>query len=259
MRFGRVLRSPRMHRPCALIFLLTAVVILPGCLATRGSVRDVSARVDQVSKEVADLRRAQEASTRETTAAVIELRTLSARFRDTEARIREASDRITTLGNRVAAAESSVREVATTVEALPRASGGSWPERPGDRGAGIAAEQTFAAALKTFHAGELGQAVLDLTDFVSRYPKHPLVARAQLWIGEAYFRQRDYRQALLEFRKAVDAAPDASVAADGWLKIGQAYGMLREHPSANQAWQRVVREYPNTEAATRAQTLLRKY
>ena len=57
----------------------------------------------------------------------------------------------------------------------------------------------------------------------------------------------------------MDAAPDASVAADGWLKIGQAYGMLRDHPSANQAWQRVVREYPNTEAATRAQTLLRKY
>src|SRR5207249_3724367 len=77
---GRVLRSPRVHHPLALIFLLGAVVILPGCLATRGSVRDVSARVDQVSKEVAELRRAQEASTRETAAAVIELRTLSARF-----------------------------------------------------------------------------------------------------------------------------------------------------------------------------------
>ena len=45
---------------------------------------------------------------------------------------------------------------------------------------------------------ELALAVLELTDFVGRYPKHPLAARAQLWIGEAYFRQRDYRQALLE-------------------------------------------------------------
>ena len=136
-----------MRHPLALIFLLGAVVILPGCLATRGSVREINARVDQVSKEVAELRRAQEASTRETAAAVIELRTLSARFRDTEARIREASDRITTLGNRVAAAESSVREIGTTVETLPRAPGGPSSERPGDRGAGIAAEQTFATAL----------------------------------------------------------------------------------------------------------------
>ena len=151
-----------------------------------------------------------------------------------------------------------MRELSTTVDALPRASVTPSPDRPAERGATLGAEQAFARALKTFHAGELGQAVLELTDFVNRYPRHPLVSRAQLWIGEAYFKQRDYRQALIEFRKAVDAAPDSSVAADGWLKIGQAYGMLRERPAANQAWQHVVREYPDTEAAGRARTLLRK-
>jgi tol-pal system protein YbgF len=247
-----------MQRPLALIFLVGTAVILPGCLATRGSVREVNARVETVSKEVTELRRVQEASTRETAALVMELRTLSARFRDTEARIREASDRITTLANRVAASESSVRELTTMVEALPRTPVSRGPERPLERGASIAAEQAFATALRTFRAGELGQAVIELTDFMNRYPRHPLVGRAQLWIGEAYFRQRDYRQALVEFRKAVDAAPDPSVAADGWLKIGQAYGMLRERPAANQAWQHLVREYPDTDAAGRARMLLRK-
>ena len=246
-----------MRRPLALTIVWSIFIVLSGC-ATRGSVRDVGARVDQVSKEVAELRRSQDASTRETAALVIEIRTLSARFRDTEARLREASDRITTLGNRIAAAESSVRELGTMVEALPRVSASPPPDRPADRGSAVGAEQAFATALKTFHVGELGQAVLELTDFVNRYPRHPLVARAQLWIGEAYFKQRDYRQALIEFRKAVDAAPDSSVAADGWLKIGQTFGMLRERPAANEALQRVVREYPDTEAAGRARSLLRR-
>jgi len=247
------------QRPLALtvLVLLSVIIVLPGC-ASRGSVREVGARIDQVSKELAELRKTQDAANRETAAMVMELRTLSARFRDTEARIREASDRITTLGNRVAAAESSVRELSTTLDALPRASMAPPPERPADRSASLGAEQAFASALKTFRAGELGQAVLELTDFVTRYPRHPLVARAQLWIGEAYFKQRDYRQALIEFRKAIDAAPDSSAAADGWLKIGQAYSMVREAGAANQAWQHVVREYPDTEAAGRARSLLRR-
>jgi tol-pal system protein YbgF len=249
-----------MARSLALIGLLAAAVALSGCLATRGSVREVSARVDALSKDVTDLRRVHDASTRESASLVMELRTLSARFRDTEARIREASDRITTLTNRLAAAEASMRELASMVEALPRApvTRGA-PERPVERGASLGAEQAFAAALRTFNAGELGQAVIELTDFVNRHPKHPLVGRAQLWIGEAYFRQKDYRQALVEYRKAVESTDDPSTAADGWLKIGQTHGMLRERPAATQAWQRIVRDYPGTDAAGRARMLLRSY
>lgn len=221
--------------------------------------------MDQVAKDLAALRSQQEAAGRETSALVVELRISSGRLRDTDARLRDAADRIAALGNRVAAAETSLREVINAVEALPRTpapparTGVAPPERSPVREVSVAAEQAFAGALKTFQTGEHGQAVLELMDFVGKYPNHPLAARAQLWIGEAYLKQRDYRQALVEFRKAVDAAPpESSAAAAAWLKIGQAYAALRERPAANAAWQRVLREYPETEAAGRARTLLRK-
>ncbi len=220
--------------------------------------------MDQVAADLAELRSQQEAAGRETSALVVELRTLSGRLRDTDAHLRDAADRIAALGNRVAAAETSLREVINAVEARPRTpapparTSVAPPERLPVHEASIAAEQAFAGALKTFQTGEHGQAVLELMDFVGKYPKHPLVARAQLWIGDAYFKQRDYRQALVEFRKAVDAAPPGSAAADAWLKIGQAYAALRERPAATAAWQRVLREHPETEAAGRARTLLRK-
>lgn len=234
-------------------------VSLSAC-ATRGSVRDVNARLDQVKKDIYDIQRAQEIMGRESGSLTLEVRALSGRLRETETRLRDTMDRVAVLGNRVAAAEASLREVITSVEALarqPAALPPAAPERPQSRDAG--AELAFAAALQTFRSGEDGQAVLELTDFISKYPNHPLAVRAQLWIGDAYFKQRDFRQALLEYRKAVDAAtPDSPVTADAWLKVGQAYASLRERPAATAAWQRVMREYPDTEAAGQARSFLRR-
>jgi tol-pal system protein YbgF len=229
-------------------------------------VHEARAGIAAIAKDIAELRQRQEAATRDGNAFLVELRTelrtLGGRARETDLRLRETSDRVAALANRVAAAEASLREVVTAVDALqrpPAAAVNTGPASMAVEGESRNAELAFATALKTFRAGEHGQAVLELTDFVSTYPKHPLASRAQLWIGDAYFKQRDYRQALLEYRKAVDAAPpDSTTAADGWLKIGQAYASLRQRPAATAAWQRVMREYPRTEAAGQARSFLRK-
>jgi tol-pal system protein YbgF len=242
------------------VILLSLAILLSAC-ATRGGVRELSDRIDQMQKDVVELRRLQDATGRDSAAAVVEVHGVAGRLREMETRLRDTMDRVAALGNRVAAAEASVRELVTAVEALPRvpppAPQSAVPDSPTSAET-LSAERAFATALKTFRAGEHGQAVLELTDFVGRYPKHPLAARAQLWIGEAYFKQRDYRQALLEYRKAVEAAPDSVAAADAWLKIGQAYAALRERPAAAEAWQRVLRDYPASEAAGQARTFLRK-
>jgi tol-pal system protein YbgF len=247
-----------MRRPRTLVTVVGVGLLLPAC-ATRGDVERLNVRLAEREKDIAALRQQQDAAARDTTLVIAELRALSTRVREAEARLRDASDRVAALGNRVAAAEASLRDVTTTVDALqrPPAAAVAVPAPPVPESR--TAEVVYAAALKTFRAGEHGQAVLELTDFVTRYPKHSLVPRAQLWIGDAYFKQRDYRQALLEYRKAVDAAPaDSIAAAEGWLKIGQAYASLRERPAANAAWQRVMREYPQTEAADQARSFLRK-
>jgi tol-pal system protein YbgF len=245
------------RRPLALLIALGVGLLAAGC-ATRTTVRETDARLAEVARDVTDVRQQQQTASRDNAAVVAEIRALNARVREAEGRLRETSDRMVTLTNRLAAAEASLREVTTGVDALQRTTSGpgnvslAGPVPP-------SAETAFAAALRTFRAGEHGQAVLELTDFIGRYPKHPLAARAQLWIGDAYFNQRDYRQALLEYRKAVDAAaPDSTAAADGWLKVGHAYASLRERPAAAAAWRRVMRDYPRTEAAAQARSLLRK-
>ena len=206
--------------------LATALILTSGC-ATRGSVRQIEARLDHIAADLEVMRERQMDGTREAARQAEELRLATARLHDLEARVRDASDRVAALGVRVTATEASLRETIAAVEALPRvAASAREPVRPVDTGA--AADRAFASALVTFRSGEYGQAVLDFTDFVTRYPDHSLAPRAQLWIGEAYFRQRDYQQAIVEYRKVVDAAPGSPSAAEAWVKIGQARTLLRK-------------------------------
>ena len=115
-------------------------------------------------------------------------------------------------------------------------------------------DQEYAAALATYRAREHGQAVLDFVDFIAKYPKHPLAGNAQYWIGEAYWAQRDYRQALVEFEKVFEHGPAKTP--DALLKIGLCHLRLNDVSRAQKAWQRVVNDYPKSEPAAMARSLL---
>src|SRR5215471_18472044 len=120
----------------------------------------------------------------------------------------------------------------------------------------LEAERMFAGALARFRAGDDGQAALEFTEFVSQYPTHPQAAAAQNYIGDAYYRQRDYRQAATEFQKTVDTYTQPTAVSEALLKIGLCQRSLGDMASARAAWERVVKDFPRTDAARQARTLL---
>ena len=68
------------------------------------------------------------------------------------------------------------------------ARGTSLPRRRAQRRAPRSPpKQLFSSAMANFRAHELGQAVLELTNLITRFPDHALAASAQVWIGEAYY------------------------------------------------------------------------
>jgi tol-pal system protein YbgF len=118
------------------------------------------------------------------------------------------------------------------------------------------ADRLFAAALGKLRAGDDGQAALEFTEFVVQYPAHPQVAAAQNHIGEAYYRQRDYRQALGEFQKTVDGYTQAAQVSEALLKIGLCQRELGDAARAKASWEQVVKQFPKSDAARQARTLL---
>ena len=120
----------------------------------------------------------------------------------------------------------------------------------------VSAEKLYATAMTSFRAEEHGQAVLEFTELIDKFPKHALAASAQYWIGEAYYRQRDFNQALSEFQKVSDLYPQSAPIAEALLKMGMCYRALHDVPRARETWEQVVRSHPKTEAASQARALL---
>jgi len=87
---------------------------------------------------------------------------------------------------------------------------------------------------------------------------HPLAASTQFWIGEAYFRSRDFEQAASKYQKAIDLAPTGERTPDALLRLGLALRSLRREDRAREVWARLVRDFPESEAALRARAVLRQ-
>ncbi len=247
-----------------------------GC-ATRASVREIRTDVEKMRGDVTEVRLAQDLVATDLARVLAELRSIDVRSTETQQTLRDAASEIVTLRTRVQAAEDELRQSRSLPAARPPNAPSppvtappapiirapvvfTLPAAPPPGAASAAreesAEQAFAAALKTFRAHEHGQAVLELMDFVANYSKHGLAPRAQWWIGEAYFVQRDYRQALLEFKRVLGMDPGALAASEALLRIGMCHANLRQSAPAVAAWQRIVREYPRSEAAGKARSLL---
>jgi tol-pal system protein YbgF len=254
---------------------VSIVLVASGC-ATRGSVRDIQSDVSKAHAELTSVRLAQDLVSADLARVLAELRSLDARATETQETLRESASELARLRARLQTTEDELRQTRATLAArpantvAPRAA--STPaaatppaalpappdaERPRDVVGEEPADQAYTAALNTFRAREHGQAVLDFLDFIAKYPQHALAPNAQYWIGEAYYVQRDYRQALVEFQRVLQMAARGPKVADALLRIGMCHANLREPAAAADAWQRVVRDYPRSDAAGKARSFLR--
>jgi tol-pal system protein YbgF len=98
--------------------------------------------------------------------------------------------------------------------------------------------------------------VVEFSELVDRFPQHPLASNSQYWVGEVYYRQRDFRQALVEFQKLVDGYPQGAQVPEALLKLGLCHRALKDAAAARESFERVVKGYPGTNAASQARSLL---
>jgi tol-pal system protein YbgF len=115
----------------------------------------------------------------------------------------------------------------------------------------------YDRGLESLRGGDYGQTVLILEELVQRHPSHALAPPAQFWIGEAYFRSRDYRHAATEYQKAVSLAQRGEKTPEALYKMGLAYRALKRPDRAREAWTQLLREFPQSPSAERARTALR--
>ena len=69
------------------------------------------------------------------------------------------------------------------------------------------------------------------------------------WSGEAYAAKRDFENARDSFLKLLERFPAADKAPDAQFKLGVAEWELKRADPAKAAWQKVITDFPQSNAA----------
>ena len=245
MRYCEAVRLGPLHLWAGVCF--GVIVVLSGC-ATRGSVK-------RLQSDVAALQTKVEGTNRE-------LAQMGAVLRESQTRIGEHSRGIESLGQRAERLErldarlqefeKALRDMKASVDAL-RAPAARAP----DGAPAESADKVYTSGHLQYQTGNFGQAVLEFTDLLQRFPRDPLAENAQYWIAAAYLSHHDYRQALTEFRKVLDQYPGGRKTPDALYQVGVCYRNLFEPQRAREVWQQLIRQHPQSDAARLARTAMR--
>ena len=116
--------------------------------------------------------------------------------------------------------------------------------------------QSFSRAEELFTSGSYKDAIAAYADFLKRFPKSHLIAKAQYQMGNAYYLQKDYKNALKNQSAVVRRYPKNPVTPDAMLNMASCQIGLSDLASARKTLSELIRKYPGTEAAKKAKERL---
>lgn len=161
------------------------------------------------------------------------------------------------------AIEDKESEITTLQESLP--ANGSRGNRYGAAGgfspSGPIEITNFSSAYETglsrFYSRRYTDAIGIFEKLLQRYPNHSLASNCEYWLGECYFNSGDYNRAIETFDRVIQY-PQSLKKDDALLMIGRAYMALNMNTKAEQTFNRLIREYPDSEFVAKSEQYLRK-
>lgn len=110
----------------------------------------------------------------------------------------------------------------------------------------------LAMAAAKVKAKDLPLARTLYNEFLRKWPKDPLAARAHFELAETYFGEDKCREALFEYGKVIQEFPKAKDAPEAYLHSGTCFAKLDMKKEAKLALDELVRSYPHSSEARQA-------
>ncbi len=197
-------------------------------------VGDESARVADLGQQVEELRD--------------ELHRLQGRIEETEHQARNAAEE----------ARAARADAARGAGAPPGAPGAATEEPPREDGSSAAELSDYREAYAAWRSGDAEVCIDRFRNFLQTYPSSAYADDAAYWMADCYFKHGDYKTAVLRFDDVVTRHPQSGKAPDALYRQGEA--LLRLGPgfgkAAGKAFERVVKEYPDSARAAEAKKQL---
>jgi tol-pal system protein YbgF len=137
----------------------------------------------------------------------------------------------------------------------PPSGGGGNP--PGQM-PGISSDTLYQNALRDFTTGNYDLARQEFGDYVKQFPSTDLASNAQFYLGEIAYQQGEFKDAIAQYNLVLENYPQSYKQGASLLKKGFAEISLGTKASGIRDLREVVRRFPGTDDARRAQAKLKE-
>jgi tol-pal system protein YbgF len=191
-----------------------------------GPVVGLSTRMDQVSGDV---------------------RTLQQAVADLTSAMSKMSAQLSDLNN-------AIKVLSTPAPPPPQTTGGSAsaPGAPVSNQPPMSQTDLYNAANADYNSGKFELALQEFQDFLKYYGNADLAPNSQYWIGQIYYSQKKYDDAVQAFDMVLERFPENAKTRDAKLYKGMSLVALGKRSQAHGIFQDMEKQYPSTEAYTRA-------
>jgi len=181
---------------------------------------------------------------------------------DTNVRISTLSHEVETLRQTLAtlqaqAASPQTAAPVTDPNAPPPANPPSAPAgQPASPPGGMSAQRMFDTAMGDYFGGQFDLAIGGFEGYLRYYPNSPDAAKAQYYIGESHFQMKRYQEAVTAYGRVIDTYRNSEWHPEALFKQGLSFEQLKDVARARQAYEAVVRTFPDSNAALLARQRL---
>jgi tol-pal system protein YbgF len=198
---------------------------------------------------------------------------LSDNLQDVQARVGKLSQQLTDVQNTL---QSIDAKISTPNNMAPGSSSpvGSAPgSGTGDSGSGsagpatsqpissmppVSADTLYLNALRDFTTGKYDLSRQEFSDYVKNFPTNDLAGNAQFYLGEIDYAQNQFPEAINQYDNVLTNYPKSFKLPASLLKKGLAEIEMGKKTAATRDLRDVVRRFPGSDEARRAQAKLRE-
>ena len=218
----------------------------------RTLVEQTNDNVNTMKASVADLRKASQEN----------LASNSARFDSMTAQIQALSESLEVTKERLAKLSEQVAQtqnIIQTLNAPPAAAPGTTPTGgPGKPASVPDADTLYNSALSDYNGGQSQLSIQEFQQYLQYYGDTDRASNAQFYIGDCYYRLKNYEQAIEEYNKCLERYPDGNKSASAQLKKAYALLELEQKQAGVRELRSLIQRYPNTSEANLARQRLKK-
>jgi tol-pal system protein YbgF len=123
---------------------------------------------------------------------------------------------------------------------------------------GISSDTLYQNALRDFTTGKYDLARQEFGDYVKQFPNTDLASNAQFYLGEISYQQGEYKDAIAQYNVVLTNYPQSYKQGASLLKKGLAEVEMGSKATGIRDLREVVRRFPGTDDARRAQAKLKE-